>query len=104
MSRKPRRSFTPEQKASILREHLLEKVPVSEVCDKHGLMPTVFYRWQKELFEGAAALLAHNNRKPESNALARQNEALKAKLAHKDEVIAEIMADHIALKKELGEL
>jgi transposase-like protein len=104
MSRKPRRSFTPQQKVAILREHLLEKVPVSEVCDKHGLVPTVFYRWQKELFEVAPELLAHKNRKPVSDALARQNEALKAKLAHKDEVIAEIMADHIALKKELGEL
>jgi len=101
---KSRRSFSPEQKAAIVREHLLEKVPVSEVCDKHGLVPTVFYRWQKELFEGAAAVLAHKNRKPVSDALVRQNEALKAKLAHKDEVIAEIMADHIALKKELGEL
>ena len=102
--RKPRRSFIPEQKAAILREHLLEKIPVSEVCDKHGLMPTVFYRWQKELFEGAAALLAHKNRKPESEALRRRIGALEAKLAHKDEAVAEIMADHIALKKELGEL
>ncbi|MFQ5424953.1 MAG: transposase [Phycisphaerae bacterium] len=36
---------------AILREHLIEKGPISEVCDKHGLQPTVFYQWQKRLFE-----------------------------------------------------
>jgi len=102
--RRARRSFSSEQKAAILREHLLEKVPVSDVCEKHGLQPTLFYRWQKELFEGAPAQLAHKNRKPESQALRRRIAALEEKLARKDAVIAEIMADHIALKNELGEL
>lgn len=31
------RRFSPQQKVAILREHLVEKVPVSEVSDKHGL-------------------------------------------------------------------
>ena len=43
--------YTPEEKVAILRRHLLEQVPISELCDKHGLQPTVFYRWQKEFFE-----------------------------------------------------
>ncbi|MFL6310484.1 MAG: hypothetical protein ACJ71W_00125 [Terriglobales bacterium] len=30
-------------------------VPVSELCEELGLRPTVFYRWQKELFENGAA-------------------------------------------------
>ncbi|MFB3891090.1 MAG: transposase [Phycisphaerae bacterium] len=42
-----RRRFTAQEKVAVLREHLVEKVPVSAVCDKHGLNPTVFYRWQK---------------------------------------------------------
>jgi hypothetical protein len=29
---------------------LSEQVPISELCDKHGHQPTVFYRWQKEFF------------------------------------------------------
>ena len=29
-----RRSFTPFQKVEILKEHLLEKMPVSKVCQK----------------------------------------------------------------------
>ena len=35
---------------AILREHLIDKIPVSEVCDKHGVQPTMFYAWQKKLF------------------------------------------------------
>ena len=101
---KTRRHFTPEQKAAIVREHLLEKVPVSQLCQKHNLKPTLFYRWQKEMFDGAPALFEHKNRGPKKNTLERQNQKLREKLAHKDAVIAEIMEDHIALKKELGEL
>ena len=102
--RKSRRHFTSEQKAAILREHLLEKNPVSEVCDKHGIAPTLFYRWQKEMFDNAPALFEHKNKGPKAKTVARKIAALEEKLAHKDAVIAEIMEDHIALKKTLGEL
>jgi hypothetical protein len=47
--KKERKHFTPEEKVAILTRHLLEKVPVSELCEELGLRPTVFYRWQKEL-------------------------------------------------------
>ena len=53
--KKQRKHYTPGEKVAILRRHLLEQVPISEVCDKHGVQPTVFYRWQKELFENGAA-------------------------------------------------
>ena len=102
--RKQRRHFTPEQKASIIREHLLDKVPVSDLCDKHGLQPTVFYRWQKELFENGPVIFRHKNSKSPHKKLEHKVNTLEEKLAHKDSVIAEIMADHIQLKKELGEL
>jgi transposase len=102
--RRARRHFTPEQKTAILREHLLDHVPVSDLCDKHGLQPTVFYRWQKEMFDNAPALFVHKNKGPKKHTAERRIAALEQKLAHKDAVIAEIMADHIALKKELGEL
>jgi len=49
--KKQRKHYTPGVKVAILRRHLLEQVPISELCDKHGLQPTVFYRWQKDFFE-----------------------------------------------------
>jgi len=57
--RKERKHFTPEEKVAILRRHLLDKAPVSELCEELGLRPTVFYRWQKELFENPFLLLFH---------------------------------------------
>lgn len=97
-----RRRFSAEEKVRILREHFLEKIPLSEICDKHGLAPTQFYQWQKGFFENGAAAFERGKDKT-GKRLAKENAALKAKLSHKDEVIAEIMESHVALKKSLGE-
>ena len=56
--RKERKHFTPEERVAILRRHLVDKVPVSELCEELGLRPTVFYRWQKELFENEPPLFS----------------------------------------------
>ena len=37
MSKRPRRRYSPEEKAKILRLHLLEHVPISEICEKQGI-------------------------------------------------------------------
>ena len=41
-----RKRFSPEEKVRLLRLHLIEKEPVSDICDRYGLNPNVFYRWQ----------------------------------------------------------
>ena len=53
---KKRKNFTSREKVQILKQHLLEQAPVSDLCDKYGLHPTVFYRWQKEFFEKSAGV------------------------------------------------
>jgi transposase-like protein len=58
--KKERHNYTPEEKVSILRKHLVEKQTVSEICDKHNLQPTVFHRW-KEFFENGAAAFEHES-------------------------------------------
>ena len=60
--RKERKHFTPEEKVAILRRHLVDRAPVSELCEELGLRPTVFYRWQKELFENGAAAFQSQER------------------------------------------
>ncbi|MCA1962134.1 MAG: transposase [Desulfomonile sp.] len=50
-----RRRFSAEDKVRILRRHLVDKVPVSDLCDEQGLHPTLFYKWQKEFFENGAS-------------------------------------------------
>jgi transposase-like protein len=50
-----RRRFEAAQKVQIIREHLLDGVPISQVCEKHGITPTQFYQWQKVLFENGVS-------------------------------------------------
>jgi len=102
-----RRHFSPEQKVSAVRRHLLEQVPVSQLCDELGISPSHFYLWQKEFFENGQAAFERANGRQTKRAEALQAErvaALEAKLRRKDEVLAELMEEHIALKKNLGEL
>ena len=61
---KPRRHYSPEQKVAILREHLIEQVPVSELCEKHQIHPTLFYQWQKTFFENGALHLNESDPAP----------------------------------------
>ena len=87
----------------ILRQHLLEKTPISEVCEKHQITPTQFYQWQKTLFENGPAAFAKTAGKRAHNQAEARLAKLEDKLKRKDEVIAEIMAEYIVLKKNLGE-
>jgi transposase-like protein len=58
MSKKRDRwKFTTEQKAAILRRHLVDKVPVSDLCDEYHLQPSVFYTWQRQCLENLAVAL-----------------------------------------------
>ena len=41
-----RKHYSAEEKVAILQCHLLDKVPVFDLCEELGLRPTVFYRWQ----------------------------------------------------------
>jgi len=97
-----RRRFTGKEKVAILRRHLVEGVSVSDLCDEHGLNPTMFYRWQKELFENGATAFERRSNGRERK-LEADNQRLRTRLTHKDEVIAEIMESHVELKKSLGE-
>jgi transposase len=96
--KKQRNHYTPEEKVAILRRHLLEKVPISELCDNNGLQPTVFYRWQKEFFEYGAAAFQPKAR-PNHSAEQERIDYLLKKIQTKDEVLAELMAEHVALKR-----
>jgi len=98
-----RRNFTPVEKVAILKRHLLEKVPVSELCQKYDLQPTVFYRWQKQFFENGF-LAFETFQKPKTEPLQAKITQLEEKLTRKNEVVSELMETHLKLKKSLGEL
>ncbi len=98
---KKRKQYTASGKVAILRQHLLDRTPVSDVCDQHDLQPTVFYRWQKQFFEQGAVVF-ERRQDTEKSRLKRQVERLEEKARKKDEVLGELMEEYVTLKKELG--
>jgi transposase-like protein len=82
-------------------------VPVSDLCDEYKIQPTLFYLWQRQAFEHLGAALqdgrtARGQQQAAASERAR-GDALEVKLAKKDAIIAFIAAEHLALKKTLGE-
>jgi transposase len=102
--RKPRKNYSPSEKVAILRRHLIDRVPVSDLCDEYQLQPTLFYTWQKLFFENGAVALERKNSSNQNTEQQRLIAALQDKLQRKNEVVAELMEEHLQLKKELGEL
>jgi transposase len=106
-SRANRRQWTTEQKVAVVRRHLVDKVPASQLCEEMKLQPSVFYQWLKQAFDNMSAAfvtpgpIAPSRREKD---LAAKNAELAARLAKKDAVIAEISEEYVKLKKEIGEL
>jgi len=105
MSRERKRIAGPE-KLAILKRYLIEKVPISDLCDQYGLQPSQIYNWQTQLFEHGASVF---DRKPGRQPGAETSKdrtigQLQLKLAQKNEVISELMEANVREKKRTGEL
>lgn len=79
---------------------------VSDLCDQHGISAVNFYNWQKQLFENGAVCFqrkqnAVNQRRQESSSDRKIGE-LEAKIQAKNEVIADLLEEHVQLKKADG--
>jgi transposase-like protein len=100
-----RRHFSPQEKVAIVKRHLLEGAAISTLCDDYQIQPTLFYQWQRQLFENGH-LAFDNGRKSKAaeDAKDQKIEQLEAKLQRKNEVMAELMEAHTELKKSLGEI
>lgn len=108
MSKKTRRHLSPEKKAQLIRQHLSDKKPVSEICEENDLQPSVFYTWMRQLLANAPAALVNGRTRKEGSRreaeLRTENERLRARLARKDAVIAEVSEELVKAKKETGDL
>ena len=101
---KQRRHFAGTEKVAILKRHLLDKVPISDLCDEFAIYPNQLYGWLKEFFEnGHAAFDNGRKSKAVEDAKDHKIDKLEAKLQRKDAVLAELMEEHVLLKKSLGE-
>jgi transposase len=107
MNKQPRRHFAEPEKVAILKRHLIDKVPVSDLCDELHIYPHQFYDWLKKFFENGHLAFANGRSSRQAKAVEdakdREIAQLKVKLARKNEVMAELMEAHAELKKTLGE-
>ena len=83
--------YSAVEKVAILRRHLIERVPVSDLRDQYRIQPSMFYNWQKQFFENGAA--AFGQTRSASEKLARNAESLLFRINCKrknEEVVAEL--------------
>lgn len=100
--RKQRKTYTPDEKVAVIRRHLMDGVAVSDLCDENDLKPNIYYRWQKEFFEGGAAAFAKESSR-EIGHLKKQLATAQDQLTRKNEVLAEVMEEYVRFKKNSGE-
>ena len=100
--KRKQKQFQPAEKVAIIREHLVEKKTVSDLCDEYGIHPSVYYRWQKQFFEGGEKAFTPPNERQAVKQLKQEVDELEAKLARKDEVLGEVMEEYVTLKKRHG--
>jgi len=100
MTKGKRRQYSGTEKVAILKRHLVNGEPISDVCDDLGINPNLIYRWQKTFFENGAS--AFETSPSRSTVKDRKIKALEASLLEKNDVISELITELIKEKKTVG--
>lgn len=95
--KKPRRQFSASIKMQILKEARTTNLSVSQVCAQHQISPTLFYQWERAAERGALAALQGQPRGRRQ--LRPSEEHLLAEVQRLREVVAELSAENLQLKK-----
>ena len=99
VNRSNRRRFSPEKKFEIVKEVLVGKVHVSEVCRKYNIDVRQYYSWQKKFLEGAYEAFKNS-----ATGHKRKEQSKEVELERMKNVIAILAEENLTLKKNLGEL
>lgn len=99
--RKSRRMFTSEQKILIVMEGLRAETSVAELCRKHQINESQFYKWNKEFMEaGKKRLEGDQTREATSDEVAE----LRKENARLKETVADLVLRYDIVKKSLNML
>lgn len=96
--RQTRRTFTSAQRMQIVLEGLQDGASVSEVCRRHQISPTLYYRWHNLLMERADRVFV----KRDASGTEQERAAHEAEVTRLKSVIAELTAENLELKKTPG--
>ena len=88
IKRNTRRKFTAEQKIQIVLEGLRGEIPISELCRREGIAPSIYYKWSKAFLEAG------------KNGLTR--DATGDEVRRLKQALAESVLDVQRFKKSLG--
>jgi transposase len=94
---KPRKKWTAKEKLRLVLKGLEPGIDVAVMCRQEGLSPTQYYAWKKQLVGSGEAVFGKAQRLQENAAEAK----LQAELTRMKNVIAEITAENLELKKTL---
>ena len=97
MSEKKRRKWSAREKLRIVLTCLQPGVEIAEVCRREGINPTMFYNWRKRLMSSADQVFEEKPRKRDL-----ERERREAEMSRLKDVIAEITAENLELKKTLS--
>jgi transposase len=100
--KKQRKQYAPEEKVAILRRHLLEKEPISSCAMKWDSSRRSSTAGRRN--SSRTGLLPSSRNGQPTIPLTRSGLHTRQKIQTKDEVLAELMAEHVALKNDIGEL
>jgi transposase len=92
-----RQRRTATEKLRIVLAGMEPNVEVSDLCRREGINPTMYYGWKKKLLGSAGQVFGDGGVKSNGEV-----ERLQAELRRKNEVIAEITAENLELKKGLS--
>ncbi len=102
---KKNKSWSLEDKLSILRENLVEGKSVADICETKGLSPSLFYAWREALFKPNVSTDEKRSQRNETAKIKVLEDKLaksEAKIVLKNEVIAELLEEHTKVKKSIG--
>ncbi|HEX9596505.1 MAG TPA: transposase [Anaerolineales bacterium] len=94
---KARRQFAGQTKLQIVKEGRSTNLTLSQVCDQYQISPTQFYQWEQVADRAALAALQGQPRGRKK--LRPSEEQLLAEVQRLREVIAELSAENLQLKK-----
>ena len=92
-----RRRWTAEEKLRIVLAGMQPGVEVAELCRREGINPTMYYGWKNQLLSSATKIFDARSGRPPA-----QEERREAELRRMKDVIAEITAENLELKKGLS--
>lgn len=100
-----RKKWSSEEIIRIVRRTLLDREEISKVCEDEGCQPSQVYKWQATLFAEGAVVFARKSSSGRKERLEERAriETLEEKLQKKNEVLSELLEEHVELKKSLGE-